>query len=215
MNPKQSKGLMAGVKRLIPTMNPYKEVFMSRWGLLPHNIFNWNIPAILAARDGHELRELLVRAFVFDFFYFIGDDIFAGVASKLFQKKYAKQLKNVKLNGKPLAFTKKVLGIPLGVSFGDIHHLLTDGQLRHLPKQTKFLIQKLGRYPFWSGILSTSLFFGVATTLLNNWYTRKRVEAEKKALENKSSSPSKPQLFLTDNTLQNYQPTYPTPILTN
>lgn len=191
MNPKLSRGPMAGLKRLIPVLNPYKGVFMSRWGLLPHNIFNWNIPAILAARDGHELRELLVRAFVFDFFYFIGDDIFSGLAAKVFQKRYKDQLKGITLNGKPIQFTKKsLLGIPVGVSFGEIHYHLNDGQLRHLPQNTKQLIQRLSRYQFWTGILTTALFFGVATTLLNNWYTRQRVEAEKAELALKQQKQS-------------------------
>lgn len=190
---KNSNKIITGIKKtVIPAFNPYKGVFMSRWGLLPHNIFNWNIPAILAARDKHELRELLVRAFVFDFFYFIGDDIFAGLASKVFQKKYAHLLKNIKPNGKPLQFTRKLWGIPLGVSFGDIHHMITDGNLMTLSRNQKHLIQKLGRYQFWTGILSTSLFFGVATTLLNNWYTKKRVEAEKAALQQKEFSVKTP-----------------------
>ena len=130
----QGKGPLSFVKRLIPVLNPYKGVFMSTWGLLPHNIFNWNIPAVLAARDGNELRELLVRAVVFDFFYFIGDGLFAGMSSRYFQHRYGHALKNIKINGKPIAFTAKgFLGLPMGVSFGDIYHQLEDGNLRQLP----------------------------------------------------------------------------------
>ncbi|MCA9840960.1 MAG: hypothetical protein KC475_02485 [Cyanobacteria bacterium HKST-UBA03] len=174
------KGLGGKLKRLIPVMNPYRGVFMSRWGLLPHNIFNWNIPAILAARDKHELRELLVRAVVFDFFYFIGDDIFSGLASKVFVNRHKHELDKLRVAGKPLQFTRKgPFGLPLGRPFGEILEELKLGHGRNLPESAKTLIQRVSRYQFWTGIITTAIFFGIATTMLNNWYTRKRVEAEK------------------------------------
>lgn len=50
------------------------------------------------------------------------------------------------------------------------------------------LAERLSRINFRIGILSTTVFLGIGTTLANNWFTNKKLLAEQQQLASKPSS---------------------------
>ena len=76
---KLSKGVIGRLKNLIPKFDYIDVIYMSKWTLLYSQLFHYNIPKLLFSRDNNELRENLVRTFIYDFFYFFGDNLFSGL----------------------------------------------------------------------------------------------------------------------------------------
>lgn len=159
-----SKNLMGKAKSLIKTFNYTDTIYFSKFALLWSTIFNYNISMILASRDKNELRETIVKQSLMDLFYFIGDDAISGWWAKSLQHKYAKQLKGIQL------YKKGIWGIPLAKPSAQLY--------KHSNQPAQKLANQLSRQSFWAGLIGTSICLGIAMTLANNWYTRKKVLRE-------------------------------------
>lgn len=164
---KVGQGVLGLFKQVIPKFNYTSAVYMSKWVMLYSMLFHYHLPKLMFSRDKHEFRENLVRSVVYDMFYFIGDDIFSGLASKYFQKVNRKKLGNFKIMKE-----RKFLGFkfPSAVSFFQVFQ-----QVGQNPKNLAF---KLARKSYWLGFIGTTACLGVSLPLLNMWYTKKRVMQE-------------------------------------
>jgi len=162
------KGILGKLKKVLPAFNYHNSIYLTKWVVFWNCLMGWNLGGLLAARDTHERREHLVRCAILDFFFFVGDDVFAGIAGKMLQKRHAKSLKGVHLY-KPSWF-----GVPLGRSLDAV---AADAQ-RYKSPQLMALAERLSRINFRIGILSTTVFLGIGTTLANNWFTKKKLLAE-------------------------------------
>lgn len=69
-------------KNILKRLNYHNVVYMSKWVMLWHGLFHWNLPGILSARDKQERREHILLSLSFDLFWALGDDIFAGYMGK-------------------------------------------------------------------------------------------------------------------------------------
>jgi len=177
--PQSAKGSVLGkLKRLLPHFNYHNTIYMSKWVVFWNCLFGWNLTGLLSARDWHEKREHLMRCAVVDFFFFIGDDIFAGIAGKVLQNRYKKQLQGIKLY-KPGWF-----GIPLG---RELDHVIEDAG-KSGRKSIAVIAEKLGRWNFRIGILTTSIFLGLGFSLINNWITKQKVLQEQATVKRKTQS---------------------------
>lgn len=168
MRTKSATGIGGILKKALPLFNYHHAIYMSKWILLYNSLFNKQLTGVLASRDKHEVRETLIRAAVIDFFYYFGDDIFAGLAAKYFQNKYQKQLKNIKL------YRTGILNLPIRKKM-DL--MLEEVAKQNNPRLTK-LVNQLGRIQFRVGLLSTALMLGIGLTLANNWFTRQKLLRE-------------------------------------
>ena len=159
-----AKNLMGKAKNLIKAFNYTDTIYFSKFTLLWSTFFNYNISMILAARDKNELRETIIKQSLMDVFYFIGDDAISGWWAKKLQQKYAKQLKGIQL------VKKGLWGLPIAKPSSQIYKISNN------PAQK--LANQLSRQAFWAGLGGTTLCLGIAMTLANNWYTRKKIMQE-------------------------------------
>jgi len=148
--PTGSKTLIGTLKKMIPALNYFHVVYMSRWIILWHNFFNWNLLGMIAARDSHELRETAVKTFAADFFFFIADDIFRAGIGKVLQHQYKDKLKGMKL------VKKGVLGLPAGISLHEFEEMAKKFT-RQQQKDILPLSQKLVRVNFWGTAITGPL----------------------------------------------------------
>ena len=162
-----AKGFVGQIKRIIPIFNYADAIYISKFTLLWQTITGYNVSMILASRDKNELRENITKQLAMDFFYFIGDDIIAGILAKSLQQQYKRQLKGIQL------WNKGPCGIPLALPY---EQLFKTGN-----NAAQKLANKLSRKIFWTGLSGTAMCLGVALTLANNWYTKKRVLEEDSA----------------------------------
>lgn len=179
-----AKGILSKLKTLVPHFNYTDVIYMSKWVIQWHFILNWNIPGMLSARDSHEMREHLARSVMFDFFYFFGDGLFAGLAAKWLQKRYRKQLKLPVLTHLKLGKLRIPQAVPVHEMFEKVQG------------KTGELAFRLSRWSFWTGILATTAGMGIATTLLNNWYTQQKVLREEKALARQKHPVAYPNIMM-------------------
>lgn len=161
------KGLVGKLKTMLPAFNYHRSIYMTKWVVMWNCIFGWNLIGLMSARDKHERREHLIRCAVVDFFYFMGDDFFAGLAGKYFQQKYKRQLGGIKLY-------KTFAGLPVGKGLDE----LRDEAAKVGRKSVIKIVDNLARWNFRIGILSTALFLGIGITAANNWFTKKKLLAE-------------------------------------
>ncbi|MFM7468778.1 MAG: hypothetical protein ACKO37_04705 [Vampirovibrionales bacterium] len=164
-SPVQSgKGIVGQLKRLMHAgFNHTDGIFMSKWIIAWHTMFNWNIPALLSSRDKHERRETLIKGGTTLVLYTIGDDITTGLI--------AKQLNRwcVKKTGQTiLSDIKGPLGLP---RLKPLHTLLATYGQNSLP-------YRLGVLNFWGGILGACAAINTLLPLVNNYYTHKKVMQE-------------------------------------
>jgi len=167
------KGFLGQLKKMTPAFNYTDAVYMSRWLIAWHGFFNFVAPGWFAARDFNEFREHTTRNIALYFFFFFGDGIIGGLLGKAMQNK----VKDIAL------FTNKKLG-PIRIPWMVPPHQIQE-QLKQNPTlkaETKALITKLTRLNFWASIVATALGLGVSTTLVNNWYTKRRVLKEQRAM---------------------------------
>jgi hypothetical protein len=140
---------------------------MSKWVLLWATVTNRNVPHILFSRDSHEFRESMIRDISFDFFYFMGDDLFSGLFAKTAQKKHEKSLK-----GELLFKNQKRFGLTLPIA-RPYHKVFFElGQDANNPAF------KLARGIFWKGFLLTTACLSITTPIINIWLTKKKVTQE-------------------------------------
>jgi len=173
------KGLLGRVKKMIPSFNYVDAIYMSKWVILWHNVFNFAAPSLLSARDPHELREKLTKVLAFDMFYFFGDDIITGLAAKRLQHKPENQRL---LKGASILHPEKGwLGLPKAKRLSEIYDIV-----KRNPQHPAY---KLGTRTFWVGFIGTSLGLGIATNLANNLYTRFKVKKEMSAMPGNSAVP--------------------------
>ncbi len=169
LNHKGATGL-GKLKKMIPHFDYTDAIYMSKWLIAWHGFFNFVVPGMFASRDKHELREHLSSMGALYFFFFVGDSIFSGMAAKRFGKKLQQTLPNIPLYKH---VTLGPLRIPWGVPLHNIQQ-----QSQTLRPHVKKEIMKLGRSNFWTGIITTALGLGISTTLINNWFTRKKIQAQ-------------------------------------
>ncbi len=164
------KGVVGKTKKLLKSFDYHNTIYMSKWVMFWSNLFSWNLVGYLAARSKNEKREQVVKSVISDVMVFMGDAVFAGLAGKWLQKKYKGKLAGVKL------FNRGWLGVPIERKLGDIK---TEANKVKMTKPAKAgliqMVDKLARWQFRIGILSTSLILGIATTLANNVYTKKKL----------------------------------------
>lgn len=166
MSKATAKTPLGKVKGLIPFFNYHNAVYMSKWVVLWHHVFNNISPGLWAARDGDERREHLVKSATYSFFFSAGDDLVTGQYARLLQKANKKKLEGLKLVHK-----KGPFGFPSALHFHEVYTLT--------PKTAaQKLANHLAQKTFWFGLLTTAMILGVVTTLLNNWYTMQKVLQE-------------------------------------
>lgn len=174
------KGLLGRLKKLLPAVDYHDTIYMSRWVMFWSNLLTFNTVGYLAARSNNEKREHVVKSVILDVMWFLGDAVFAGLAGQHFQKKYHSQLGGVKL------YKKGLLGVPIERSFSRIQ---ADCAKLNIPKASKQRISKtldkLARWQFRIGILSTSLLLGIGTTLANNYFTHQKLIEQQTTIANK------------------------------
>jgi hypothetical protein len=163
---KIGQGVLGALKKMIPHFNYHNTIYMSKWVVFWNCLLGWNLTGFLAARDKHEQREQLTRCAVVDFFYFIGDDIFAGIAGKIFQNRY---------------------GIPIG---RNLDNIVADAQ-KTGQKRVLEIANRLGRWNFRIGLFTTAMFLGVGITLVNNWFTQRKVLEEQAKMRNPLNAPNR------------------------
>lgn len=165
--------MMGTLKKLLPHYNYQDALYLGKAVLIFHNLLNWMLPSILSARDNHERREVITKNLVFDFFFLIGDELIsAKVAQWLLNRPGIKRhLGRYRL----LKPGRTVLGLPHLKRYSTV---LDDVARRVAPP----LALKLSRIIFWSGVLGTALGMGITTTLVNNWYTQRKVLEEQAKL---------------------------------
>jgi hypothetical protein len=168
--PANRKTLIGQVKKRIRWFNYSNIVYLSKYALMWQVFWNWNLSGFLAARDKHERREHLVKSVVGDFFFFIGDDFISGSVAKALQKKHRKALRGIRL----LEPERGLFGNLQAKDLGKIYD--TASTLKNA--QQKQLLIRCGRQVFATGLLGTALCMGIAMTLVNNWYTRKKISSE-------------------------------------
>lgn len=170
---KLGTGFLGRFKKLMPYFNYVDGIYMSKWVILWHNIFNFATPTILSARDPHELREKATKMLAFDIFYFFGDDWFTGAMAKFLQNRpgFKKQLGGIKL----IRDQKGILGRPVAFRLNEMYKKL-GGNANHIA-------YKLSRWSFLFGFAMTTLFLGIGSNLANNLYTQKKVKEEMSALQ--------------------------------
>ena len=122
----------------------------------------------MASRDSNEFREKLTKGLVFDFFYFIGDDLLSGSFAKHLQQKNKKKLGNVQLYEN----RKIIYGIeiPKAKSYLSIFERVGGNK--------SSLAFKLAKKSFWFGLFGTTLCLGILTPLMNIYYTRAKIQRE-------------------------------------
>ena len=161
------KGVVGNLKKLLPAFNYHRSIYMTKWVVMWNCILGWNLIGLMSARDKHERREHLTRCAVVDFFYFMGDDFFAGLAGKYFQQKYKRQLGSIKLY-------KTIAGFPVGKGLDE----LRDEAAKVGKKSVAKIVENLARWNFRIGIITTALFLGIGITAANNWFTKKKLLQE-------------------------------------
>ncbi len=179
------QGIVGHLKKLIPAFNYHDAIYMSAALMFWQSIFNYIPPGAFAARDQEELREHLARVSAAEFFFFIGDHIFASLAAHAFQ-----YFKRDKLQGIPI-IEKRKLGpfhVPLAVSYHKIQDMIDTGVIRS--PEAGQLARQLARMNFWLGLVTTSLGMGITFTLFNNWYTERKVRRDQAALALKNQARS-------------------------
>lgn len=158
------------IQKSIGLLNYHNAIYMSKYLLLWHSIFNGVAPMLLSARDSHEFRERLTKLTALEFFFFIGDDVITGLTAKYLQHKY-----KAKLKGLPIV-EKGLWGFPKGVSMVK----LANNPTKHAGYP---LALQLTRVSFWTGLISSGLFLGIILNLLNNIYTKRKALKEQAQLQ--------------------------------
>lgn len=171
------QGFLGKLKKVVPAFNYVNAVYMSKWVILWHNLFNFATPSLLSARDEHELREKATKVLAYDLFYFVGDDILNGMAGKYFQNRHAKQLGGISLMK---THALGALKIPTGRRLNTIYELV-NGNTRHPAYQYSLK-------SFLFSFIGTTVCLGIATNLVNNWYTRKKVRQEQQQMQQHKTS---------------------------
>lgn len=172
--------LARGLRKLVPLFNYTNTVYLSKWVLLWHAIFNWDIAGAITARDSHERREHLIKTITANFFFLLGDDMISGIVAKALQQKNSKLLKMTKA-GKTVPINlveKQVLGWPVAMTYHSLLQNITVGPFRLASPKVKQALMQIGRLQFWAGLLGTSMGLGVFMTLFNNYLTQKKVQKE-------------------------------------
>ncbi|MDH4379805.1 MAG: hypothetical protein QE263_07870 [Vampirovibrionales bacterium] len=166
---KKTTGITGWLKKMLPKVNYSDVIFMSKWVLLWQVLFSYEIPKLMASRNKSELREDLLEFSIFNFFYFIGDDLLSGSWAKRLQRKLGDTL-----NGVSLTKTVKVFGkshtaaVPFNEIYKQLQALHPNADVKAIRSMPAF---KAARQVFWFGLGGTSILLG-ATTLLNNALTK-------------------------------------------
>lgn len=181
LHSKKTTGVMKALKKLTKAFNYHNTIYMSRWVMFWSTLFGFNIMTILGARSPNERREAITKAIMLDLLFYVGDTVFAGMAGKYFQNKYKEQLQGIRL------YKKGWLGTPLE---RPLHQINADPKLKRLSKAARLVtektLDKLARWNFRIGIVTTSLLLGVGTILANNAFTRKRLRAQQAKMAEKA-----------------------------
>ncbi|MBX2861851.1 MAG: hypothetical protein KTR14_11505 [Vampirovibrio sp.] len=152
-------------KHVLPAFNYNNSIFMSRWVLLWGSFFNFILAGAFSARDGDELRERLIKSSTVMFMYVAGDAVFSGLIAKGVQHKNKPLLEKAGV----ALYRKGKFGIPIPASLQAIAEKV--GNQHHA--------YKMARRGYWASMLLGAGLAGTVVPLLNNWYTRQKVLAER------------------------------------
>lgn len=158
-----AKGLMNTITK--PFLNYSNAIFMSKYMVVWGGFLSWIIVGALAARDKNELREHLTKTTTVLVAYTFLDDLISGLAALKLQKKAKAEGVTVSEQG--------FLGLPKALSLSRV--LEQVGSAKHH-------LYKGARANMWMGMIGAAAFTGATATLVNNWYTKKKVLAEQAAL---------------------------------
>lgn len=157
------KGIFKAFKKIVPAFNYNDTIYMSKWILMWHTLFNWNFASILSSRDSHEFRENAVRTFTLLGVCTIGDDILTGMIAKYLNRLSIRKYKMPILSAK-----KAIFGLPRLMPIPEIikKYGVNSGAYR------------LARQNFWIGIVGACAAINSLLPILNNYYTKQKVLRE-------------------------------------
>jgi len=153
-------GFMGKAKSLISKLDYTDAIFMSKWGIFWHDIFNWTLSGLFAARSFDEFREIALKNGAYFFAFYWGDEVISGRLGQWLQKAYAPKLEGHQL----VQLSKR--GVPTAVRLHKLYEAVGEN--------SKHFAYKLGRFNYWAGLLGTSALLA-GTTFAGNWYTRQKV----------------------------------------
>jgi hypothetical protein len=166
------------LKQGIPAFNMAEGLFLSKAGLFYADTLGWTIPRLLSCRDKNEFRETVVKELSFDFFFFLADDFFHGLAAQA-----ATLWKRGTLEA-PIVKPGGLLGLPKGLPYQQV--------LASVGGNTEALAAKLAKRTYWVGLLATTTGFSITMPLINYWYTHKKVKEEEAELETAAKTSTQP-----------------------
>ncbi|MDH4380121.1 MAG: hypothetical protein QE263_09495 [Vampirovibrionales bacterium] len=164
---KVGQGFLGQLKRAMPVFNYADTIFMSKWTFIWYSAFNYVLGGALAARDGDERREHLVKACTLDFFFAFGDTVFAGLGALGLQRWLARKGETT-----PLYERKGVLPVPRSL----------DQVFAEVGNQAKHVSYRAAQANYWMGLVLTTVCMGLSIPLLNNHYTKQKVLKEQQAM---------------------------------
>ena len=173
--PSRKNPIISFLKDRLSAFNYSDIVYMSKWVLLWHNLFNWSLPTLMASRDRDEFRENLVKLATFDAFFFIGDDLISGVYAHCAQKALQHPLET------PILKYTRWFKLPRLIRLEEVFQKVNGN--------TKTLAYRLARQSMFAGLIGTTLCLGITTPLLIQLYTKKNVTREQ---AQKTIPPRKP-----------------------
>lgn len=163
------QGFVARLKKLIPSFEYDKAVYMSKWLIFYAALTNITPATLLSSRDENELRESAVRIGIFDFFFFVGDSIISSVGAWTFSKipPIRRHLKEPLYRLEKLS---KHVAVPIPTHLHTLAKKYGTGSAAY-----RWAVAN-----FWLGILGTSACVGIFTPMANNWFTRQKVQREER-----------------------------------
>ena len=159
----RQKNAGALTQGFLKQFNTYNVVYNSRYVLLWHALWNWNLKGIMLSPNKKERWQNVARSASSDFFMVFGDLLVSGLLAKGFERQFPKN-NAVKLS-KP-----GFLGLPIGVSPAVLHQQLTKGVYQKLPELLKQKAQRLANTQFMLGLVATSALMLGATVGLNRLF---------------------------------------------
>ncbi|MDJ0625962.1 MAG: hypothetical protein QNJ31_06315 [Candidatus Caenarcaniphilales bacterium] len=164
------KGLFGNLKKLTPAIEYHEGIYMSKWLLMFQTIFNYNLGAIFFfIRSINEMRDSLLKMLTFDFLFYIGDDLFGGIAANYFEKKHKNKLQGIQLTQEGFAGFKTAK---------PLHKIVKEIQQKQLSSSVKEIAEKLARTNFRIGIGVSAFLLGLMVTTINVLSTKAAIKKE-------------------------------------
>ncbi len=105
----------------------------------------------------------------FDFLFYIGDDLFGGIAANYFEKKHKNKLQGIQLTQEGFAGFKTAK---------PLHKIVKEIQQKQLSSSVKEIAEKLARTNFRIGIGVSAFLLGLMVTTINVLSTKAAIKKE-------------------------------------